>query len=894
MRFPYIKILITGFVFLFIIGIAPSSVYSYAPSIEISVIDANTGEPLQDVIGLWTAYERDGADEIVEDGTNTSKRNEQIKGTYKRYEPTNENGVIFFERWDIQGFDIQGNDGSRLDQYESVYGRRYVNQDIEVNGQTVPRVSSTNDVPFVVWSFGCWAEEHKLEIILPDAYQGIEVSGRWREADDLNGWTDFDGTSFTLVTAKASGASSSVFSFHNNGDFIAEFTVESSKSFTDSELGEIGDEEGLISDLETVGSDLPENVSELTEEQIAGLKKVPACLTTELCSEENPCKADVPENGRGVKILGLSELHRKLTIGAPQLPIWVAECVKEGDTYACTTGDEEVDTMLFGQSNKKGWYSRTVYSPQGDEYEAEQFKSGVEFAKEGTSNVPDQIEWHTTATTNPFGQNQQTANTGNLHVGNQTPAAQTLSSVFMAFYLPGSEAAPAGMNPSQQQATLTFTTSCNLIIDPYGKVFDSHTLEPLADASVELTTRRDDGSFTFLRDEEVIASITNPYQTDMTGSYSFLVPSGQYRLTAEAEGYRFPPVNLHPQAEQLYGSVYDGGTIVVEDEMVEANIPMEPVDIESSVAYARQNPVQVVSHFQSINKSTNQYEIEGVASHPKAVVEVFATVPDTDRPGRMKRTRSLANTTADAQGVFALTIDMASLKTDETVGELEVRKPDLLQSGDHRPQSFLDTVGSFFAGLIGVSAADRDATTTVITLNPVMNYISGYAVVEDGTILPRATVGVYLPSSQIPVYETLADEDGYFEITSEYLPSVPYELRYTSINGTEIAASTGEFIARNTAVETEATRYFAFQPSAENAEVMGAFVAQNQPSDGTMLADSDFLTITDGSEMAGENGAQNRTQAIIVGVIVMVLVVVSVSLVGIFLARMQPKRKKKR
>ena len=110
------------------------------------------------------------------------------------------------------------------------------------------------------------------------------------------------------------------------------------------------------------------------------------------------------------------------------------------------------------------------------------------------------------------------------------------------------------------------------------------------------------------------------------------------------------------------------------------------------------------------------------------------------------------------------------------------------------------------AYLISNKKAEAQSVVQAATINidPIPTYLEGYAYDSTGAVIANATVGIYLTFSSKPYYETKADDQGYFKISSEHLPRMAYELRYTTPTGVIIKTTTSQFIGQNQQYLTQA------------------------------------------------------------------------------------------
>ena len=494
-----------------------------------------------------------------------------------------------------------------------------------------------------------------------------------------------------------------------------------------------------------------------------------ACVNAQSCNATNSCP-EYPEDStkRRIKITDIQSSVDMNRI-SEETPLYFVEClidetdpdadaVSERNKYRCSTGNTGIDGQLGITSSNSG--SGTA-------------PSGIRlFAEDGKTPLQ-----------NGFTAEQLRDTDYTVYLESNVP--NNVGSVITVAY---KGLAPAeigsGTAGGLQQATLDFSGAC-FFHDPYGRVFDSHTLEPLSKATVTLNQKSSNNTFTPVTQASVGIGFVNPQTTNKDGLFAFLVPDGTYRLDAERTGYiGIAPENGVKSAHTfLYENLYNGGDIVQKGSVVQTDIPLKPFSTEEAETFARLNPVTVMEYFQSMDQKKTLYRIEGRTSHPAAIVELYAGVADKSRAGVINKTRTLAKTESDKYGRFTITFDISKLKNNEIISALTVSKP------------------SMYLG------AHSDATKTTLEISPMLASLKGVAYDANGAILPGARVAVMVPMSSVPVYETTADESGYFEVPEENIPSIQYELSYTPVSGETIQTTTDMFFAQN--ADTPANRFIA-------------------------------------------------------------------------------------
>lgn len=760
--------------------LAVPSVSADAPSIKIEVYQEVDGA----LIPLNNAYVR----WVNEGGGSYKDYKANDKNTWpRRYRVTGQNGGTYFESFQ----------NSNMSQEHATFikdvtdpSKNFVDPDFQGD----VRQSAPGNA-----KFGCGQNNHKIAASAPgytcDEYATLDTDMKFTKLQCSNGWCQGP---FTMEEC-SNGCPEMTIKFKCKRDKKQD--IETLKIQPSSEQVGLG--------------------REPTADELKKGAKMPrwgfACAPTKLCNEkglatptEGPKKfascAKYPVVGSGTKRVQLYDVKRLYDRAYAQqqsqeIESYIVECFVTGGVYTCTTGEPSYDEKIFEKSNVPAGYKMTIYK--------EKSKTDVITNPVIYKELGDIVEVESSRT-NSQGQ-------------------ETDSVFMMVFDRSQMNNVNIGSNTSQQFATLSNDLGCVVVHDSYGRVFDSYTLEPLEGTEVTLTKKTASGQYQKVTQQDIsdnptVGSIMNPQITEKDGLFSFFVPDGTYRLAAKKEGYTFPSdMNaLNPAFAFMYDNIYRGEDIVQKGKVEHRDIPMDPVDLEASKAYAEQNQITIVSYFQSVNKQRNVYTIEGRVSHPKAALTVYAYVPNRYQKGELIKTRTLAKTEADMYGYFKLEIPLNKLKDNETIGELEAVKKQVSYPKKRVGNPVAEMMMRILTGFgdsIAVQAESGDTSRTSVRLNPILTSLEGYAVTDDGAIMPGATVRLYVTQNNIPVYETQADETGYFEIPEESIPNMPYSLEFTGLNDEAVVTSTAQFVARNTAIS--GSQYLATSRS-RNADVLGA------------------------------------------------------------------------
>ncbi len=313
----------------------------------------------------------------------------------------------------------------------------------------------------------------------------------------------------------------------------------------------------------------------------------------------------------------------------------------------------------------------------------------------------------------------------------------------------------------QQQGTFTFEdTKCvSIEWDPYGRVFDSQSLEPIPGVQV--------GLFDNLNPSHLTQTTNNPQTVQQDGMFNFLSKPGTYYLNVSQmpSGYSFtanPRLNgNYYKAYSLRNgspSIYKPGQPIVETagNPQHRDIPLDSGD----------NPP---SHFQITNMpglydqmvfgSVTKYG--GKISHPLSIVSLVG-----ENSGK-----EYGRTAADKFGYWTIVLSNNDIPAEPLL--IKLIKVDL-------------TTGN--------ADESHARVTHDIIFNPIFRTIKGYVYDTDGQPLKNSEVTIVLDGNGSTYYSTMTDNNGYISITSDNLPVLTYHIAYPQ-KGTGI--TTGFFAAEN-------------------------------------------------------------------------------------------------
>jgi len=414
--------------------------------------------------------------------------------------------------------------------------------------------------------------------------------------------------------------------------------------------------------------------------------------------------------------------------------------------------------------------------------------------------------------------------------------------------------------------------------DPDGRVFDSQSLEPIPGSSVTLTKKRANGTFTFVNkfdpNDVPTGVLTNPYLTLEDGGFSFFVPDGTYKLTPQVAGYNFPSsLTLNPDYSKIYNNIYPLATGI---EIVEKGGPQHrDIPVDSVGGQPTYFPIKIIEYSYQSDRISSVF-IDGKVSHPLATINAYSVIPDPNNPEAKIRYKLIKTVNADKVGRFSVIIDQLAFDKNksEMFGEIEAIKTNFTQV---------------------LSETNDNSTPAVLKLNPILTYIEGNAF-SQGKVLPGAKVELLLSSSTKPYYKTVADSQGHFKIPSDYIPFMPYKLRYSS-GGTVTSVTTSKFVTDNSAeIKNKKTNLFYPQYSNPkiNNSIKKSIVAYNKELNGSQnQKDSNVENSGNqgaSSNIPGQSESKNSQSTsknlIFVGIVLVIAVLlIGVGVLGVYLIK---------
>lgn len=301
--------------------------------------------------------------------------------------------------------------------------------------------------------------------------------------------------------------------------------------------------------------------------------------------------------------------------------------------------------------------------------------------------------------------------------------------------------------------------------DPYGRVFDTISLEPISD--VEVTTIDNKTKKPATQQFESNFDITNS-----SGVFNILVEKeGEYQLDVLSPMTHLFINNplLHPNFSLIYSDIYYPGEVFLEKQGIPTHhdIPLMP-----------KNTPYYQAGIDIIPGSLNQTDMGefvnygGRTTFPKTLVCLL---------GEISRGQVGDCVNADKIGKFSLNTDKLIIPQGERL-IIQLKKVNL-------------TNKSFSP--VGQAIYPTDEKGKNYGFEPILNHIEGYVYYDDNQVGSQTKVIVKSVIGDQQFYETFTDDSGFFIIYEENLPIFEYHLEFTDPNGKVTIQTTSEFVKKN-------------------------------------------------------------------------------------------------
>ncbi len=303
-----------------------------------------------------------------------------------------------------------------------------------------------------------------------------------------------------------------------------------------------------------------------------------------------------------------------------------------------------------------------------------------------------------------------------------------------------------GRDRSIQFSTFDFTsaayTRCvSIFWDPFGRVFDSLSLEPIKDVKIYLN---DDNNKIVKR-----IGMINPYTTKEDGFFSFYVGPGKYILQIKppAEYLFIKNPKINPEYKKIYRNLYSPNEVIVEKDKPEhRDVPLYP---KKGPQYY---PISIVSYSQ-LKTNDRKIKFTGQLSHPLGYVYF------------KQKDNIVQIAQANENGFFDVEIDEKKINPKEKISTYLVK----YQFKEKKENHFEPFHTKLFNIIVGFFQGKK----TKATSNPNINFtptISSYQF----RLKKNSLLYVKLEMSNQNVVVLAPDNNGIITIDDTILPKVPY------------------------------------------------------------------------------------------------------------------------
>jgi hypothetical protein len=312
--------------------------------------------------------------------------------------------------------------------------------------------------------------------------------------------------------------------------------------------------------------------------------------------------------------------------------------------------------------------------------------------------------------------------------------------------------------------------------DPYGRVFDNDSLEPIPGINVELLSASTNKLVS-------LPGLTNPVFTNKGGEFNFLVEPGTYLLaTTDLKNYTMLGASqVNPDAKKAYLNIYTPGEKIIEKagRPEHRDIALDP---GSDTPY--QSKPESLEFTALPVPGTTQTRLVGQVTHPLTIVSF------------QQNDKEIARTVADNFGYYEVLVENSAIQPGVQIVPAFKKVP-LTTIKPPENQSIFQKITAFVQSFFKrTSAAPEPAQGAAIDLIP--HYIEGYIYTSLGQQINKAKVEVISKMSNESVYETQTDQQGLIKVPPEYIPIFPFYLRVTPDGSTtSFALTTTQFMEQN-------------------------------------------------------------------------------------------------
>ena len=359
-----------------------------------------------------------------------------------------------------------------------------------------------------------------------------------------------------------------------------------------------------------------------------------------------------------------------------------------------------------------------------------------------------------------------------------TQAAGTTTSLKLASFIgENADGIPSGVN-----------SNCTTVSwDPYGRIIDSYTLEPIRDVLVSLKNANANNVLSLTKNPSD-PTFRNPFSSNSQGGFNFAVVPGTYYLYLAHPDFIFPiedpavynqavanlqildPLQEYIEISKPNSRLYQNSQeaiVEVEGASQRRDIIMQPKE-----ANYQGSPAELIS-IQNSRQGIQQL-LKGIVSHPKSLIKA------------MINNLEIGQTTADLKGNFELYLNEELISNTANSYQVTVQKVPLV-----------------------ISSKQTTAITIVPTqaksLKLIPAVLSGFIFNQDYQVVPNAKVEIILAGLDTFAYTVVfSDQSGFISIPYQNLPATDFFLKVYPVNQAPFELTISQFLQLNTVYLEEA------------------------------------------------------------------------------------------
>jgi len=308
--------------------------------------------------------------------------------------------------------------------------------------------------------------------------------------------------------------------------------------------------------------------------------------------------------------------------------------------------------------------------------------------------------------------------------------------------------------------------------DPYGRVFDSQTLEPIPDVIVEL----------------IDESTKQPVAMTFNLSYDVTGDDGLYNIQVEKEGIYSLTVDsltthtfvknpkLHPNWKYIYSDLYYPGDIFTETQNVPTHHDI-PLFLEGEPF--RDAVAKIVPGTLKSEDMSGVIVYTGRTTFPMAQICLIHEKTG-EKVGQCVNANNIGN--------FSIAMEKGDIPSSRL--RVSAQKVDLTNPALFTNPSEVE--------VLHMNSLMLPEIQSPYYFDPILSLVEGYAQDVGGKRIGDSVVQVRLKSNKQLFFETKADPLGFFAIYEPNLPTLEYYLEFADPKtGKRVTQSTSEFIDAN-------------------------------------------------------------------------------------------------